>query len=302
MRNFFRGAWSVVAFPFRALWWIVNLPSRAVRAVIAFFRTEPEEHSFVEMFGSLTQTGEARQKLIEALSDHVESFRKHLFRSLLALALASMAGWFLAEPVIAILASPIGGPQHLQIIDLTESIGVFLKIAVLLGLVISIPYIAFEFWLFAAPGLKPRERVTSLVAIPLTALLFYLGILFTYRYMFPPAIDFLTHFGNFQVNPTAEKYYNLLTRLLLWIGLFFEFPLVIYLLTSMGAVQPKALAKQWRLAIVIIAVIAAVITPTTDMGSMTLVMAPMIVLYFISIGLSFAAHAARNRRAQKDES
>ncbi|WKZ50355.1 MAG: twin-arginine translocase subunit TatC [Anaerolineales bacterium] len=282
MRKFFLGVGKALTFP-----------SRAIRSIIAFFRAEPTEQPLGEMLASIPTSREFRDAILEQF----EAFRKHLLRALLALILATIAGWFLTEPVIALLAGPVGGPERLQIIDLTESIGVFMKIAVLLGLAISIPYIAFEFWLFAAPGLKPRARLTSLVAIPITALLFYLGILFTYRYMLPPAINFLINFGEFQANPTAEKYYNLLTRLLLWIGLFFEFPLVVYILTSMGVVQPKALAARWRLAVIVIAVIAAVITPTTDMGSMALVMAPMIVLYFISIGLSFAASAARNRRA-----
>jgi sec-independent protein translocase protein TatC len=279
MRKFFRGVWMVLSAPFRALWRVVAIPLRVVRAMRQFLTREPEPAN-------------------QDFWHHVEVLRKHLFRSLAALLLATVVGWFFTDPVIALLAAPVGGPQNLQVIDLTESIGVFMKVAVMLGLGISIPYIAFEFWLFAASGLRPRERQTSLIGIPLTALLFYLGMFLTYRFMLPPAIDFLMQFGNFTANPTAEKYYNLVTRLLFWIGLFFEFPLIIYILTSIGIVKPKQLAEQWRLAIIIIGVIAAVITPTTDMGSMALVMAPMIVLYFISIGLSFGAYAARKRRVE----
>ena len=83
---------------------------------------------------------------------------------------------------------------------------------------------------------------------------------------------------------------------MLWIGLFFEFPLVIFVLTSIGLVQPKFLAEQWRLAVVIIAVLAAAITPTVDPVNMGLVMLPMIMLYFISIGLSYIAHAGRRKQ------
>ncbi len=82
---------------------------------------------------------------------------------------------------------------------------------------------------------------------------------------------------------------------MIWIGLFFEFPLVIYVLTSIGLIQPNVLAKQWRLAIVVIAIIAAMVTPTIDAVTMGLVMLPLSLLYFVSIGLSYIAYAGRQR-------
>lgn len=285
MGKLFRALWRVITFPFRAIWWIVTLPFRAVVSAHHFLTDELIE-----------KDDDDREKL--SIWDHIEVLRKHLLRALIALLLASIAGWFMAEPVTTLLAAPVGGPQNLQVIELTESIGVYMKIAVMLGLGISIPYIAFEIWYFSAPGLHPRERQTTLVAIPLTALLFYVGIYFTYRWMLPPAIEFLSNFGAFTSNPTAERYYSLLIRLLVWIGLFFEFPLVVYLLTSVGVVKPNQLAQQWRVAVVAIAVIAAMVTPTTDMGSMALVMAPMIVLYLIGVVLSYVAYAARMRRIE----
>ncbi|HSB01864.1 MAG TPA: twin-arginine translocase subunit TatC, partial [Anaerolineales bacterium] len=87
-----------------------------------------------------------------------------------------------------------------------------------------------------------------------------------------------------------------------WLGVFFEFPLVIYILTSMGFVQPKVLAQQWRLAIVIIAIIAAIVTPTVDPVNMGLVMLPMSLLYFISIGLSYIAYAGRRNASEAQPS
>jgi sec-independent protein translocase protein TatC len=94
---------------------------------------------------------------------------------------------------------------------------------------------------------------------------------------------------------SAREYFGFVTGLMLWIGLFFEFPLVIYILTSIGLVKPAVLAQQWRLAIVIISIIAAEVTPTIDPVNMGLVMLPMILLYFISIGLSYIAYAGRRR-------
>jgi len=92
------------------------------------------------------------------------------------------------------------------------------------------------------------------------------------------------------------------TGLMLWIGLFFEFPLVIYILTSIGFVRPHVLLQQWRLAVVVIAIIAAAVTPTVDPVNMGLVMLPMTLLYFISIGLSYFAYAGRLRREEQSGS
>ena len=188
-----------------------------------------------------------------------------------------------------------------MVIDPTESITVYLKITVMVGFAITIPYIAFEFWLFAAPGLRPKEKRIALTGIPLAALFFYGGVYFTNRFLIPPSISYLKSFGDFAFNPTASKYYALITLLLFWIGLFFEFPLVIYILTSIGFIKPQVLIKQWRLALIIIAIIAAVITPTTDMGTMALVMTPMAGLYFVSILLSQIAYLARKKSAQEIE-
>jgi sec-independent protein translocase protein TatC len=171
-----------------------------------------------------------------------------------------------------------------------------MRVAMTAGIAAAFPYIAFEFWFFAAPGLKPREKKMGLVGIPLASLLFLVGMAFTFYILLPAALPFLGSFTNIAQFWSAKEYFAFITGLMLWIGLFFEFPLVIYVLTSIGLVQPKFLAEQWRLAVVIIAVIAAAITPTVDPVNMGLVMAPMILLYFISIGLSYLAYAGRREK------
>jgi sec-independent protein translocase protein TatC len=159
-----------------------------------------------------------------------------------------------------------------------------------------LPYIAFEIWLFAAPGLRPRERRYGLIGIPLATILFLIGAAFTYFILLPAALPFLGGFTQIQQFWTARDYFGFVTGLMMWIGLFFEFPLVIYILTSMGLVQPRALQQHWRIAIIVIAVLAAAITPTIDPVNMGLVMLPMSLLYFVSIGLSHIAYAGRRRR------
>jgi sec-independent protein translocase protein TatC len=118
---------------------------------------------------------------------------------------------------------------------------------------------------------------------------------FTYYILLPAALPFLGGFTEIAQFWAAHEYFGFVTGLMFWIGLFFEFPLVIYILSAMGLVRPTMLAGQWRLAIVIIAVIAAAVTPTIDPVNMGLVMLPMTLLYFISIGLSFLAYAGRRK-------
>lgn len=303
MRKFFLGLWRIVTFPFRAVWWIltrllralkwiITFPFRAVRGIHHFMTTEPDEHPLGDVFAELVQDKDARQ----LLWDQIEAFRMHLLRAVLGLALSAGIAFIFAQQIMEFLAQPVGGLAQMQVLGMTESIGVFMQVALLCGFAFSLPYIVFEFWLFAAPGLRPRERVFGLISIPFSTVLFICGVLFTYFVFLPPAIDFLRNFAGLRIDhPQAKLYFSFVTDLLMWIGLSFEFPLVIYALTAIGFVRPQALVSQWRLAIVIIAIAAAAVTPTVDPFSMGLVMLPMIGLYFISIGLSFIAYAGRKK-------
>jgi sec-independent protein translocase protein TatC len=222
----------------------------------------------------------------------------HLLRIVLSLVVGVIISLYFALPLMAYLSEPVGGLDQLQAIEVTEELGVFMRVALTSGIAIMLPYIAFELWLFAAPGLRPRERKMGLAGIPFAAILFLGGMAFTFYILLPPALKFLGGFTTITQFWTAKEYFKFVTGLMLWIGLFFEFPLVIYVLTSIGFVRPQILLQQWRIAVVIIAVIAAAITPTVDPVNMGLVMIPMTLLYFISIGLSYIAYAGRNRRKE----
>jgi sec-independent protein translocase protein TatC len=170
-----------------------------------------------------------------------------------------------------------------------------MRVALFLGIALAIPYIAFEMWWFAAPGLRPNERKMGLAGIPLASIFFIGGAAFTFFLMLPTALPFLESFMGIKTELRPQSYFSFVTGLMFWIGLSFEFPLVIYVLSAIGFVQPQVLTEQWRLAIVIIAIIAAAVTPTIDPVNQGLVMAPMILLYFLSIGLSYIAYAGRQR-------
>jgi sec-independent protein translocase protein TatC len=295
MRKFFSGLWWLVTAPFRLLWWLITFPFRSFRQIRAFLTDEPEEHDLIDVFSSTVSDKDVRQ----SLWDHVDDLRKHLLRSLLALTLAVIVSFIFTQPLIHYLARPVGGLDQLKAIEVTESIGVFMKVALLSGVVLALPYIAFEFWLFAAPGLRPRSRSFGLIAIPLATLLFVAGMAFAFYVMMPAALPFLINFMGIQAELRPASYYNFVTGVMFWIGVSFEFPLLVYALTSIGLLNPKILAEQWRLAIILIAVLAAAITPTVDPINMGLVMGPMIVLYFISIGLSRIAYRGRVRQVRE---
>ncbi len=293
MRRFLRGLWRLITFPFRAVWWLLTLPIRGFRSAKSFMATEPEEHPLGDVFMDLAQNPQSR----ELFWEQVEALRAHLLRAVLGVVVGVGIAFVFTQQLVQFLAVPIGGLQHLKAIEVTESVGVFMKVALLGGLAISLPYVAFEFWLFAAPGLRPRERWFGLIGIPLAAVFFVSGMAFTYYMLLPSALPFLLNFLGIQAQVRPQSYFDFVTGLLFWIGIAFEFPLVIYVVTAMGLIKPQVLARNWRIAVVIIAIVAAAITPTVDPVNMGLVMLPMTLLYFISILLSYMAYAGRRKPA-----
>jgi len=299
MTKFLRTFWRVITYPFVLIYNSIAFPFRAIRRFRRFLDTEPEDRPLMDTFSSLATEAETRQ----SLWDHVEALRAHLLRSIVWLALGVVISSIFTRDLVVILAAPLEDTSLLGAIEVTESISVFMRIALMGGLVLAIPLIAFEFWLFAAPGLRSREKKTGLIGIPLATLLFAGGVAFTY-YIVPAAINAMQAFNKFMgftTNWRPSSYYGFVTGLMFWLGVAFEFPLVVYILTAMGFIKPKILAEQWRVAIVIISIFAAAITPTIDPVNMGLVMLPMSLLYFVSIGLSYIAYAGRKRNAPETE-
>ncbi|HQU36232.1 MAG TPA: twin-arginine translocase subunit TatC [Anaerolineales bacterium] len=283
MSKFFNRLWRALTFPFVLLYKIILFPLQAPARAWKYLNTDPDETSE------------------KTLIDHVEDFRAHLLWILVIIAVAVGVSFYFTIPLMEYLAIPVGGLTKLQAIEVTEEIGVYMRVALTSGLTISIPFIAFGFWQFAATGLKAREKKFSLLAIPVATILFVGGVWTTHRLLIPAALPFLGGFTEIAQVWTAKEYFGFITGLMLWIGLFFESPLVIFALTYVGIVQPKVLVEQWRLAIVIIAILAAAVTPTIDPVNMGLVMLPMTLLYFFSILLSYFAAALRGRGAKAVE-
>lgn len=297
MAKLLKALWRVITFPFVLVFNIIAFPFRAIRKAYQFLNTDlDEDRPLMDTFSSIVSEEQVRA----SLWDHVEALRMHLLRMVIALAVGVGISFYFTVPLMEYLAGPVEGLKNLQAIEVTEEIGVFMRVALTSGIAIMLPYIAFEIWLFVAPGLRPRERKMGLVGIPFATILFLGGMAFTFFILLPAALPFLGNFTTISQFWTAREYFKFVTGLMLWIGLFFEFPLVVYILTSIGFVKPAVLVQQWRLAVIIIAIIAAAVTPTVDPVNMGLVMLPMTLLYFISIGLSYIAYAGRRRSALRE--
>lgn len=281
MRDALRRIWHIITAPFRALSW----PFRKFRD---FLNLEPEDSSTAEV---ITRSFSDPSLLI----DHIDALRKHLLRAVIALTLATAVGAFFARQILDWLARPVGGIERLQSIEVTESVGAFMRVSLLTGFAIAMPYILLEILAFVHPGLKRNERINLLIAIPVATGLFLLGMTFAYRFMLPTALPFLLDFMGISTIPRPSNYIRFVVGMMFWIGIAFQFPLIIFILARLGIVDSGMLTRGWRFAILGIAVLAAVITPTIDPVNMALVMAPMVVLYFLSILLAAIAQKRRAR-------
>ena len=259
----------------------------AYRKVHNFLTEETEDTPLPEVLAKSVND-------IEGVLYHLDALRKHLLRALIVLGLCVLVSFLFASQIVDLLATPIGGLEALQAIDVTEPISVFMRVSLLSGFALAVPYIAFELWLFIAPGISPKARIYGLLSLPLVGVFFLGGMLFAYYFFLPTALPFLLEFMGIATIPRPSTYISFVTRLLFFVGISFEFPFIIYVLANMGLVQARSLAKQWRIAVVVIAVVAAMVTPTVDPISMSLMMLPMMVLYAFSIGLAALARRGRS--------
>jgi sec-independent protein translocase protein TatC len=282
MRKFLRNLWRIISTPFRIIFWIFRRLGRGIKNVSneihSFFAEEVED---APVGDALSKAWDHPQELLY----HIDALRKHLLRSVAVLAITTALSFTFFEQILTFLSRPLQG-EKLVAIEVTEPIGTVMRISLLSGVALAFPYIALEVWLFIAPGLSRKARVWGLLSIPIATLFFLGGMAFAYYAMLPAALPFLLNFMGITTIPRPSSYVSFVTALMFWLGVFFEFPLVVFLLAKLGLVRASFLIKQWRLAVVVIAIISAAITPTVDPVNMSLVMGPMVLLYFFSVLLA----------------
>ncbi len=216
--------------------------------------------------------------------DHVGELRTRLLKAMAALVVTTIANVvYLAPFFINVLSWPAGGLSKFIAIEVTETMGVYMRVSLLAGFIMALPIIIYQLLAFIVPGLYDNEKRWLFLAIPIATLLFIGGVAFTYFVMLPAAIPFLRGFLDVTPAWRLSNYISFVTNLMFWIGVAFELPLVMFILAKFNIVTPKMLLQQWRFAIVIIALVAAVITPTVDPVNMALLMAPLFAIYLLSV-------------------
>ncbi len=220
------------------------------------------------------------------LLEHLVELRNVLIKSVFALLVGTLVAAIFTPQILQFLIAPYG--TTLQTIDPTENISIYLRVSIMAGAVITMPIFIYLVWSFIAPGLENKEKRYVRIVVPGATILFLIGVAFAWGIMLPAAIGFLSTFQSeiFKSDWRADAYIPFVTSLMFWIGVSFETPLIIFFLAKLHIVTASMLLKGWRFAIVIIAVVAAMITPTVDPFNMLLVMAPLILLYFFSVLLA----------------
>lgn len=231
--------------------------------------------------------------------EHLSELRSRLFKSLLAVAIAAVIGWFLYTPVLHWLEAPYSEVQpDASLIATTplQAFGLRMKLSVAIGIALAMPILLWQVWRFVTPGLYPKERKYAIPFILSSLLLFIFGAAVAY-FVLNPTLEFLTNVGGSEIQPfyTADSYVTLIVFMMLAFGVGFEVPVLLVAMQLIGVLTPRRLIQWWRPAIVIIAIVAAVITPSADPISMLALLIPMVLLYLLSIGIGWLLLRSRKR-------
>jgi sec-independent protein translocase protein TatC len=240
--------------------------------------------------------------------EHLEELRRRILRSVIAIVVASGICFYFRNAIYAYLALPL--TQALQELHLSTKLAYFnpvdpfnfyVKMSLITGLFLASPFVLWQIWMFISPGLYRHEKRYVWPFVLLTSGLFISGGLFAYKLALPKALYFLVGFGQ-QFQPVVEinEYWNLAFSIIIAVGLVFELPVAIMVLSFFGIVTPKFLLKNIRYAVLLTAVAAAAIVPSNDLASIFVVWIPLVGLYLLSIGLSWLVHFRKRRRRQHE--
>jgi sec-independent protein translocase protein TatC len=238
--------------------------------------------------------------------EHLDELRKRIIVSVAAIGVGFVIAFIFVERIYAFVMNPLYRllPKGSELVytEPTEAFILYVWMAFLAGLVLSVPVILWQAWLFIAPGLYRKEKHLALPFVILASAGFLGGAAFTHYLMFP---WMWTFFGSFATDklkflPRIEPVFSLYVKMVLGMGLVFQMPAIIYALARIGLVTARFLIRSFKYAILVIFVLAAVITPSGDMLTQTLFAAPMIGLYILSIGIAWLFGKKRPRPVAVD--
>ncbi len=233
--------------------------------------------------------------------EHLDELRKRIIQSVAALAITFGISWVFHEAIFNFLSLPIKGVvDKLSVIKPTEPFTIYLKVAFVAGVFLAAPFLLFQVWLFIAPGLYRREKIYVFPFLLSSTILFLLGGIFAYYVILPTALNFLLkQFGaNFHHMISAVYFFDFEMVILIGMGAIFQLPVLVAFLSLFGLVTPRFLWKNFRYAFLLMIVIAAVVSPTTDVLNLFLWSGPMVILYLISIWVSWMFFRRRRARGK----
>jgi sec-independent protein translocase protein TatC len=238
--------------------------------------------------------------------EHLDELRRRIIYALIGVAIGFGIACFFLDEIFNFVAGPIQGllkpGETLTYIDPTEAFALYLKLAVIVGLLGASPVVMTQVWLFIAPGLYAHEKKFALPFILLSSICFVGGAAFAHEVVFPMTWKFLASWSgeNLTFSPRIETAFGLYLKLIIAMALVFQMPPVVLILARMGLVTARFLVRNFKYAVLIIFIAAAILTPDASPVTQTLMAGPMIVLYCISIGLAWLVGRKRRRAEAED--
>ena len=238
--------------------------------------------------------------------EHLSDLRKRLFYSFIALFVGVIPAWVFSKDLFNILAIPVykflPEGEKLAFIKLTDPFMLYIKVSFLASIFFMSPFLFYQAWLFIAPGLYRKEKKYVIPFVFFTSVFFMTGALFGFFVVFPWAVRFFLTMGSeFQAMITVDKYFSLVLRVHLGIAVVFELPTLTFFLARMGIITAKWMVKNFKYAVLAIFVIAAIITPTPDMVTQSIIAIPMLGLYGLSILIALIFGKKKDKKENNSE-
>lgn len=229
-----------------------------------------------------------------SFTGHLRELRQRLIISVIAIAAGFLLSYYYSEQLFWFLASPLlevmpEGQEYMVFTGVVEPFFIYVKIALLGGIVLASPVVLYEVWAFMAPGLYSNERRWFFFTVIFSVVLFVSGVAFAFEAVFSFGFKYLLNYSSKDLRPflSMGQYFTISTRLLLAFGAIFQLPLAILVLSRLGIVSPRQLIGWWRYAIVAILITSAVLTPTPDIFNQLLMAGPLAVLYGAGVVVAF---------------
>jgi len=232
----------------------------------------------------------AGEDRVMSFTAHLRELRRRLIIAVAAVTAGFLASYYYSDRLFRFLARPLlealpQGQDFMVFTGVVEPFFIYLKVALLSGIVLASPVVLYQVWAFVAPGLYRNERRWFFFTVLFSILLFAAGVVFAFEAVFPFGFKYLLSYSAKELKPflSMGQYFSMATRLLLAFGIVFQLPLAILVLSRLGIVSARQLIAWWRYAIVAILVVSAVLTPTPDIFNQLMMAGPLAILYIVGI-------------------